>query len=843
MRRSASLLLLALASTAFAQTRTPDPGLVLSANNAGSRFVAAHGERALLMGYSSPGLEAWAYPFQLFRSYRVQFLPQGEDSAIDGSAILRRIEYRPEQIVRIYVGPNFEVREHLFVPRDQPGVVLTYDVTGRQAVEIKVTLLPVLNLMWPGAIGGQNLNWAPALHGYVISEQTTGMRAVMASPQAVAHTSVVNSTHRQNLTQSLLLRPAEGRAQLFAVLENSKEPVGRELTLLETSYNTLMADALAHTRSLLDGGIQLHTPDPALNRAFTWSKIALDQAWVCNDSIGCGEIAGYGPSRPERRPQYAWFFAGDGLVAADALLAEGETAQARDELAFIFRYQNPANGMIWHEISQSANYVDWRDKYPYMYVHVDITFQFLATLGDYYKATGDRSFLRAHWTGIEQAWGYCRSLIDPATALPQIPAGKEGGDEQDRMREDAALSASWVTASEAYRQLALAMGKPRQAHTAELAHAAARRALASRYWDPRKQFWIAGFAENGRAMTDERSHPGLLGHGYFPPAEEDAALLHLASAHFETDWGTRGMSDASPNYHPDAYAAGSVFAVNTADTAEAFWRDHRPAIAWEIWRSLLPSLDLDSPGHLPEVLAGDVFHPQVESVPEQTWSSAGLIHSLVRGLLGLAVDAPDHRLTLAPHLDPRWGKVSLQHVQVGATRVDIVIEQKPGEIDANLSVEGAPLHLRLAPQIPLGATQVSAALNGRSIPVTVEQHEENERAAADMDLPPGAYHCRIAYAGGIRVLVPAGHPKLGAVSHGLRLTSLQLAGNRLTLQADVSTSTDASLAVETPWKIQSVHGGRIAHRQGLWSTLTFTGSPAQPGKYEPRSMTVEFSPR
>ncbi len=151
------LLFLLLGAGAWAQTKTEDLPLVFSISDAGaSRFVAAHGERALLMGYSDSGLEAWAYPFQLFSNYRIQFLPQGAAAAIDGLTLLRRTEYHPEEIVRTYVGPGFEVHEHLFVPRDRPGVALTYDVTGRRAIDIRVTLLPVLNLMWPGAIGGQD---------------------------------------------------------------------------------------------------------------------------------------------------------------------------------------------------------------------------------------------------------------------------------------------------------------------------------------------------------------------------------------------------------------------------------------------------------------------------------------------------------------------------------------------------------------------------------------------------------------------------------------------------------------------------------------------------------------
>ncbi len=836
--------LLAVGAAVSAQPRLADPALNISTRDAGpSRFVAAHGDRALLMGYSGSGLEAWAYPFQLFRNYRVQFLLKAGASAVDGLGILRRIDYGPEEIVRTYVGSGYEVREHLFVPHDRLGVVLTYDVTGRRAIDIKVTLLPVLNLMWPGAIGGQELNWTPALRGYVISERITGMRAIIASPDEIDHTNIVNSTHRQDLTQSMVLRPSHGRAQFFAVFEDGAQPPGSELRTLEHNFDALHAEARVHTQAVLDGGIQVHTPDAALNRAFLWSKLALDQAWVCNDSIGCGEVAGYAPSRPERRPQYAWFFAGDGLVATEALLAEGDTTRAQQELAFIFRYQNPENGMIWHEISQSANYVDWSRKYPYMYVHVDITFQFLVTLADYYQATGDLAFIRAHWSGIEKAWGYCHSLIDPATALPQIPADKEGGDEQDGLREDAGLSAAWVGATDAYRRLALAMGETGDAEAGARAHDAAQRALAGRYWDSQQQFWIAGFAEDGRAMTDERSHSGLLGYGFFKTAQEDTALQRLASAHFETDWGTRGVSDASPNYNPDSYAAGSVFELNTADTAEAFWRDHRPAIAWPVWSSLLPGLQLDSLGHLPEVLAGDRFRPQVESVPEQTWSSAGLLHSLMHGIFGLEVDAAEHHLTLTPHLDPRWNHVELDHVPVGSASVDVTIEQRWGEVDASLTAQGAFVHLRFAPQIPLGATNVSASVDGRPVPVAVEQHEEDEHAVIEIDLPPGTLHCRILYEDGVRVRVPTTRPVLGAASQALKLTSLRLKGQQLTLDGDVTAASNASLDLETSWKIQSVQGGRIADEHGAWSTLTFTNAPASRGAYVHRTMTVKFKPR
>src|ERR1035437_5032030 len=79
------------------------------------RFIAVHGRRALLDGYADSGLEVWAYPVQLIKNYQIGFRPQGMTSEIPGATILRRIVYRPDEITRIYIGPNFIVREKLFV--------------------------------------------------------------------------------------------------------------------------------------------------------------------------------------------------------------------------------------------------------------------------------------------------------------------------------------------------------------------------------------------------------------------------------------------------------------------------------------------------------------------------------------------------------------------------------------------------------------------------------------------------------------------------------------------------------------------------------------------------------
>jgi glycogen debranching enzyme len=841
--RSGFTLLAVTALAASACAQTPADTLTMQADvSSQPRFAAAHGRAAALMGYTGYGIEAWAYPFQIFTHFHLQIVPRDGGAPIDAEPFLRRIEYRPDEIVRIYSGPGYEIREHLFVPLDRPAAIVSYDVQSQRPLDLRVTFLPVLDLMWPGALGGQDLHWNDAVHGYVISESTTGFRAVVASPEAIDHTAVVNATLRQDLTQSMALRPVNGHAEIFAALESQPAPEGSTLPALEQDEAQLRAAYGSHATEILAAGLQIQTPDASLNRALAWSRLALDEAWVCNPRIGCGEVAGYGPSRPERRPQYDWFFAGDGLVATEGLLAAGDLARAREEIAFILRYQNPANGMIWHEISQSAGFLDWAGKYPYMYVHVDITYDFLSGLADYYAASGDAALLRDHWQQIDAAYNYGRSLIRPQTALPAIPAGKEGGNEQDRMSEDVGLSAAWVEASAAYRTLALAAGHPEEAAAAAGPASAARRALSARYWDAEKNFWIAGFTAGGEPITDERAHPGLLGNGFFSADREDAALDRLASSDFETDWGTRGLASTSARYDPTSYGAGSVSPLLTTDNARAFFRAHRPAIAESILDSILPWLQMDSSGHLHELADGDRFQPEVESVPEQTWSSAGLLHAAIRGLFGLEADAAERRLTLAPHLDPRWGQVTLAQIPVGTAQVSANLEQKPEEVDAVFTAESDPVHIDFAPEIPLGATHVRAFVDGRAAPVSVETHAEDEHARVSFDLANGAAHIRILFTGGFRVRVPDAAPGRGDPSRGLKLTSLHFDGHALTLQADIATPDRDSLEIQTAWTIASVQGGRAAHLDGDWYRITFDApqtAPAQP-VYQHRIATVVF---
>lgn len=814
-----------------------------------SRFIAVHGRRALIDGYATHGLEVWGYPFEILSDYRIAFREQGATTPLDGQDILSRIVYEPESVTRIYLGPDFIVRERISVPLDQPAAILTYQVESRRTVAIEVHATPVLDLMWPAGLGGQSTVWNSGLSAFVLTEPLDGYSAVVGSAEIVDHDEMDNRTARNASSGALaftLLPDLAGTATVYIALNpGHAADQGALLRKLISERPTMEAEASAHLQQLEQSGLKITTPDPQINQAIAWAQVALDQAWVCNPELGCGFVAGYGPSRGARRPQYDWFFAGDGLVATDASIASGDFTHARQELEFILRYQDAKTGMIWHELSQSAGLIDWIGKFPYMFVHVDISFQFVSTFERYVAASGDVGFVRDHWEQIESAYAYCRSVIDPASGLPHIPADKEGGDEQDRTVDDLGLSVSWVQAAAGFAHLARLAGHAALADRAaiESQHAAA--AIAGTYWNAEQKFWVSGHTAAGSDAPERRSSPAeALTMELFNPAQKAAVLDQLASSAFETDWGTRSVGAGSTGYDPASYAKGSVWAVGTGSLAQAFWSEHRPATAAGLWRTLVPWSLLDSPGHMDEVMAGDVYRPQGESVPEQTWSSAGFLQATIEGLLGLTVDGLDPRVTFAPHLPAEWGSVSLENIRLPNTSAALVMQRTEQGLLLSIDNAGPDLTFVFVPELPLGARLDGSSLAGRPIAATLQSHPQETDARVSFTAPHGKSRLQLDFDGGVSVMVDPPMPKLGDASSGIRIVEVRLKEKELTIEADVRADRQAQIRLQTAWGIARVVGADWAQAGNGRADLTIAASTAKTftGFYRHVTVTVQFKP-
>jgi glycogen debranching enzyme len=814
------------------------------------RFVAVHGRRSVVMGYPQTGLEIWAYPFQVLSGYRIGFRPDGAATETDGRLLLRRIIEKPDSVVRIYAGPDYVVREKLFVPLDQAAAVLSYEVQAQRPIVIDIHFTPVLNLMWPGAMGGQSTSWNANLPGYLLEQPTHALRAAVASPDIVLHDDTVNSTlHPEgNLGFSIEPRPSHGAnpdapavANVFVeFLESPDEDPAAAIRALEDQAPQLEADATAHYDELAQHALRVSTPDDDVNSALAWSEVALDQAWVCNPQLGCATVGGYGPSRNGRRPQYAWFFAGDGLVAVNALVSTGEYARARDELLFIAKYQDPSSGMVWHELSQSAGYIDW-SKYPYMFVHVDISFDYLNTVARYISASGDTAFASTHWSSIGAAYRYCYSLLGP-DGLPHIPAGKEGIDEQHRPAEDLGLSVSWVGATQSFAALARATGHLQLAEEALQENRRARQAVAAHFWDAKNHYWIDGYTAQGAPIFTRRSSPAeAIEEGIFSPEQNEQLLDQIASLRFQTDWGTRSVATDSSIYAPWSYATGSVFALNAEQTASMFWDEHRPDIAWSIWRSIVPWNTLDSLGHLHEVLAGNYYREQTESVPEQTWSSSGLLDAAVRGLLGIDIDGAQNSVTFRPHLPAEWDHISVANVHLPHSTLAFAMHQDIDSIDLEVTNDGAPVRLRFEPEIPLGARIIGARFGAHPVSTSIQRFAEDEHADMQLEIPSGVSRCHLQFAGGVSLILPRYIPRIGDASIALKLTKAALQGKTLSIETDIRATAENSFDIRTPWRIAAATGATVQALSDHRYRIAIQNPEQNGPEYLPAKVEISFA--
>jgi hypothetical protein len=156
------------------------------------------------------------------------------------------------------------------------------------------------------------------------------------------------------------------------------------------------------------------------------------------------------------------------------------------------------------------------------------------------------------------------------------------------------------------------------------------------------------------------------------------------------------------------------------------------------------------------------------AVPQQFFASSMVLTPLIRGLLGLDVDAPAHRMVVAPHLPPEWDSVRVENVPVGRDRVDVSIHRTSQRIVADFSrhfadVERAPLDIVFSPALPLGASS--------SVPT--------EKTAGDVHATVrGVLRDRLTldvpYSGGSSIIPPVMPAVIGARSAAPRVLSERL---------------------------------------------------------------------
>ncbi|HYG82329.1 MAG TPA: hypothetical protein VD861_18170, partial [Pyrinomonadaceae bacterium] len=122
----------------------PKSGLELERRTQAGSFFDVVGRRAAVFGYEHRPLEVWVYPMKLLDRFELSFRVEGYPLEFRATETAVRINVRPEATVFTYSHAAFSVRQIIYAPVDEPGVVVLLDVRSVLPMTVEVSFRPQL---------------------------------------------------------------------------------------------------------------------------------------------------------------------------------------------------------------------------------------------------------------------------------------------------------------------------------------------------------------------------------------------------------------------------------------------------------------------------------------------------------------------------------------------------------------------------------------------------------------------------------------------------------------------------------------------------------------------------
>ncbi len=646
------------------------------------------------------------------------------------------------ELERVLCGPGFRLTVRGFACRKERGLVLCFALEGTESLGVRLRLRADVRPLWPAGLGGQIAAHAPAggatAGALILTEELGRFAAVLGSPGAdMTWDGDDHALPRSAVTTAINLEPGETRVFIVAGAEREPEPLteqarlglgqsavglarARDVVAAASVLWSRLAEAWEHELAVVraDWAAWLErtaelTTEPIADAAFRWSQVALRRAWIEVDGLGRGLVAGIGESAGGERPGYAWFFDGDALTAARALVATGDRADAFEALRFAASHQR-ADGKLMHELTLSARMCGWVEEYPYAYYKGLNSADFVCSFVHAVRVSGDLDFARELWPTVRRALAWCATCADDGL-LQNTRAGiaaVEAGPLSDRIQGEVFLQGAYADALRSASGLAVVLGEGDDARRFQAAHARALEAFEAFWSDDCGRYGFARLTDGGRCddLTAYLGYP--LARGVGEPVRALASARALNRPNLTADWGARMFAVDSEVYDPAHYNTGSVFPYLTNFVTLACFRHGLPLAGLQLLRGQLALVGREGPGFLEEHWVGDRFRLPQRGVPHQIFSSSAIVESTLFGLLGLDVDAPAGRFALRPFHPPDTPSLDVRDVEIGGRRYRFTSTRtlrEEGEtvrIDVECS-EDSGLALRCEPLLAPGTRVVA----------------------------------------------------------------------------------------------------------------------------------------
>ena len=775
-------------------------------------FFCATAPRAGLFGNESGVVEAWVYPLKIFRDFHLRFHTGGR--SLPAETLVRSVTVRPESSSILYSGDTFSIRETLFVPVNEPGAVISFEIETAHPLEIEATFRRDFQLEWPASLGGTYVGWDANLRAFHLGEEQRKFVALVGSPSATDIQEEYQTNYSAGDENSLRLGVTNGGQEtkliVIAASVNGRGEAEATYHHLAQDYRSLAKESADYYSSYLSRTTSVELPDAQLQHAYDWARVSVIQGLVTNPYLGTGLIAGYRTSGQSQRPGFAWFFGRDSLWTSLALNAEGDFAPTKTALEFLAKYQRD-DGKIPHEISQGANFVDWFKGFPYPFASVDATPLYIIAADDYVTESGDVQFARDKWESLWRAYQFLRSTYD-SQGLPQnfgFGHGWVEGGPLLPVKTELYQSGLGAQALADLSNLAHVVGKEDVSKQLAQEYETHRSLVNQLFWSSESgTFAFALDTTNQKVIEPSALATVPMWFGLLDEHNAEVMLNQLAGPEHESDWGMRIISSSSPRYDAGGYHYGSVWPLFTGWASVGEYRYHH-ALPGYLNLQANAQLALDgSLGHVTEVLSGDYYQPLSTSSPHQIWSAAMVISPLLRGLLGLQADAINRRIRFAPHVPSDWNMFAIKNVRLGdPSSADFSYRREPDSITLTITTKNS-FELEFSPALSPLARVHAVEFNGHRVPYKLRANKSDQHAEVRLTVPAGIGTLRLHVSNDFGVNLYPSLPALGLRSQGLRVLSeaWSTSPSSMTMQVAGAAGSRYELGVRNPAQISSVDG-------------------------------------
>lgn len=823
-------------------------GLELERRTQSGSFFDVVGRRSAVFGYENRSLEAWVYPLKILDDFNLSFQLQGYPLEIHGPDITVAINVRPEATTFTYSHAAFTVRQIIFAPIEEQGIVMLLDVQSVLPMTITGSFRPKLRLMWPAGLMTAWQGWSENERVYTIGEETNRFVGMIGSPAARDISLMPYQEEPRDVPVRFVIEAApEAMSSHFIPIIIAGSVEGRAKA--KATYDKLLSSAqalfennVAYYSRLQSETVGVSTPDERLNIAFAWAKTGVDKGFATNPQLGTGLLAGFRTSGESERPGFAWFFGRDALWTTLAINSYGDYAAVRAALDFLKKFQRD-DGKIPHEISQSAALIPWFKDYSFPWASADATPLYIIAHGDYWRTSGDLDFIKKNWDSVVKAYRFTAATDTDGNGLIENTKFGHGWVEGGALyppHEEIYMQGLWIEALGCIAELADRLNDTKLAAEARTAAERTRSATEKTYWLADRGYYAfatnrpqakAREAEPGpnrerrQSRLNEISKTNLIDEDTVLPAVplwwrtlEDARaqsqIDHLASGSIETDWGARIISNRSQLYDPLSYHYGSVWPLFTGWASMGAYRYGRPHAGYQALMANALLTYANALGYVTELLSGDFNAPFGRSSHHQVWSEAMVVTPIIRGLLGIDVSEGGMRLTFAPQLPADWDRVQARGVAVGNARYDLTLERTTGretiKVERRARANSASVaRIIVAPAFPLDAKIRSVSINGRVAKFETRSTGDVQRIEVSVDPQLPVNEIVFAYDEGTDVYVEREALKPGASNEGLRVLRSQAEANALRLTLEGLGGHTYELRVRTPRRVSETNGFKV----------------------------------